>query len=168
MEATTQIPHITLREVEPSDADPCAQIVFDAFGAIHDHHRFQRDLRSLSLYTSLGFDVTASCVVMQGEPRGGPDPEVEVRPVKEDDVEACESLCVKVHGFPRTGALRDSIEPFKPYAALRDGRLVAYASTLSFWPMAYGVAEDDEAMKALMLGAAADLGEPIGMLMPLQ
>jgi GNAT superfamily N-acetyltransferase len=254
METGTRTGQVTLRDVDPSDADACAQIVFDAFGTIHDHHRFPRDfptleaaagimgmwiphpqiwgvvaevdghvvgsnfiderdpilglgpitiapdaqnsgvgrrlmeaalergsgapgirllqdgfhMRSLSLYTSLGFDVTASCVVMQGEPRGERDPDVEVRPVRKDDLEACESLCVKVHGFPRTGALRDSIEPFKSYAAVRDGRLVAYASTLSFWPMAYGVAEDDDAMEALVLGAAADLGGPVGMLVPLE
>ena len=29
-------------------------------------------MRSLSLYTSLGFDVTDPCVVMSGKPRSGP------------------------------------------------------------------------------------------------
>ena len=257
MESTTPIAaadQVTLREVQPEDAEACAQIVFDAFGAIHDHHRFPRDfpaleaaagmmsmwiphpavwgvvaevdgrvvgsnflderdpirgvgpitidpdaqnrgvgrklmeavlergreapgirllqdafhMRSLSLYASLGFDVTASCVLMQGKPRDEPVAGVEVRPVTEDDLEACEALCTKVHGFPRTGALRDSIGPFTPYAALRDGRLAAYASTLNFWPMAYGVADDEHAMSALLLGAAAALDEPIAMLVPLQ
>ena len=257
MEATTSTAgagQVTLREVEPRDADACAQIVFDAFGAIHDHHRFRRDfpaleaaagmmdmwvphpavwgvvaeldgrvigsnflderdpirgvgpitidpevqnvgvgrrlmeavlergkdapgirlvqdgfhMRSLALYTSLGFDVTASCVLMEGKPPGEPVAGVEVRPVTEDDLEECEALCTKVHGFPRTGALRDSIGPFAPYAALRDGRIVAYASTLTFWPMAYGVAENEEAMKALLLGAAAALDQPIAFLVPLQ
>ena len=40
MPATEQI---TLREPTPDDAPACAQIVFDAFGGIHDHHRFERD-----------------------------------------------------------------------------------------------------------------------------
>jgi GNAT superfamily N-acetyltransferase len=245
---------VTLREVEPGDADACAQILFDAFGAIHDHHRFRRDfpameaaagmmgmwiphpqiwgvvaemdgrvvgsnflderdpirgvgpitidpeaqnagvgrmlmsavlergkdargirlvqdgfhMRSLSLYTSLGFDVTASCVLMEGRPRDEPATGYEARPVTEDDVEECEALCTRVHGFARTGALRDSIGPFAPHAALRDGRIVAYASTLTFWPLAYGVAEDEEAMRALLLGAAAALDQPIGMLLPIQ
>jgi GNAT superfamily N-acetyltransferase len=245
---------VTLREVQPDDADACAQIVFDAFGDIHDHHRFRRDfpaleaaagligmwiphpevwgvvaevdgrvvgsnflderdpirgvgpitvdpsgqntgvgrrlmsavlergkdargvrlvqdgfhMRSLSLYTSLGFDVTASCVLMEGSPRDEPAAGVEVRPLGEDDLEECEALCVKVHGFERTGALRDSIGPFVPYAAVRDGRIVAYASTLTFWPMAYGVAESEEDMRALLLGAAAALGQPITLLVPLQ
>jgi GNAT superfamily N-acetyltransferase len=245
---------VMLREVEPRDAEACAQIVFDAFGAIHDHHRFPRDfpaleaaaglmgmwiphpevwgvvaeidgrvvgsnflderdpirgigpitiapagqnsgvgrrlmqavldrgkdargirlvqdafhMRSLSLYTSLGFDVTASCVLMEGAPRGEPVAGVEVRPVTEDDLEKCETLCTRVHGFARTGALRDSIGPFTPYAAVRDGRIVAFASTLTFWPMAYGVAETEEDMEALLLGGAAALGQPIVMLVPLR
>src|SRR5213592_1669566 len=182
---------VTLREVEPGDAEACARICFEAFGAIHDHHRFPRDfpsleaavglmsmwiphpavwgvvaeldgrvvgsnflderdpirgvgpitvdpegqntgvgrrlmeavlergkdargirlvqdgfhMRSLSLYTSLGFDVTASCVVMRGTPRGEPVGGVEVRPLSEDDLDECETLCKKVHGFERTGAL---------------------------------------------------------------
>jgi len=225
---------VILREVEPRDADACARIVFEAFGAIHDYHRFRRDfpaveaaaglmgmwiphpqvwgvvaeldgrvvgsnflderdpirgvgpitidskaqnagigrelmgavlergsdapgirlvqdgfhMRSLSLYTSLGFDVTASCVLMEGVPRDEPPAGIEVRPVTEEDLDECEALCVKVHGIPRTGALRDSIGPFTSYAAVRDGRILAYASTLTFWPMAYGVAEDEESMKA--------------------
>jgi hypothetical protein len=91
-----------------------------------------------------------------------------VRPVAEDDLEECEALCVKVHGFERTGALRDSIGPFVPYAAVRDGRIVAYASTLTFWPMGYGVAESEEDMRALLVGAAAVSSQPITLLVPLQ
>ena len=250
--STRDAAQVTLREVEPGDTETCARIVFDAFGAIHDHHRFPRDfpvpeaaagmmgmwiphpdvwgvvaevegrivgsnflderdsirgvgpitvdpegqnagvgrrlmeavlergkdasgirlvqdgfhMRSLSLYTSLGFDVTASCVLMSGEPRGSAVEGVEVRPLTEDDLEECDALCKAVHGFARAGALRDSLAAFAPFAAVRDGRIVAYATTLTFWPMAYGVAEDEEAMKALLLGAAAD--EPHALLVPLQ
>jgi GNAT superfamily N-acetyltransferase len=245
---------LTLREAEPADLEACAQILFDAFGDIQDHHRFQRDfpaleaatgmlaawiphpavwgvvaevdgrivgsnflderdpirgvgpitiapqgqnagvgrklmeavlergkdargirlvqdgfhMRSLSLYTSLGFEVTASCVLMNGTPRDEPVAGVEMRELTEDDLEQCESLCKKVHGFERTGMLRDSLQAFAPFAALRDGRIVAYATTLTFWPMAYGVAEREEDMQALLLGAAAALGEPLALLVPLQ
>ena len=38
---------VTIREVEPGDADACARICFDAFGGIHDHHRFPRDFPAL-------------------------------------------------------------------------------------------------------------------------
>src|SRR5687768_3640972 len=44
---------VTLRPAEDADADACAQIVFDAFGAIHDHHRFQRDFPALEAAAGL-------------------------------------------------------------------------------------------------------------------
>jgi predicted N-acetyltransferase YhbS len=246
---------LTLRAVAPADADAVAQIVFDAFGAIHDHHRFPRDfpvleaasgmmaawiphpqvwgvvaeidgrivgsnflderdplpgigpitvdpegqnsgvgrklmeaviergkeapamglvqdgfhMRSLSLYTSLGFDVTASCVVMSGTPRDGAVDGVEVQQVTEGDLEECEALCKMVLGFTRTGALRDAVAgPFAPFAARRNGRLVAYAAGVNFWPMAYGVAETEDDMKGLLLGAGEAGEEPLALLVPLR
>ena len=83
-------------------------------------------MRSLSLYSSLGFEVTASCVVMSGVPEDHAKG-VEVRPLTEGDVDECEALCEKVHGFARTGALRDALQAFAPFVAVRDGRIVAYA-----------------------------------------
>jgi len=244
---------VTLREVQPADADACAQICFEAFGAIHDEHNFPRDfpvleaaagmmaawiphpkvwgvvaevdgrivgsnflderdpirgvgpitiapagqnkgvgrklmeavlergadargirllqdgfhMRSLALYASLGFDVTASCVLMSGTLEGSPGGDVEVRPLTEDDLEECGSLCAGVHGFERTGALADALQGFRPMLAAREGRIVAYASTTSFWQMAHGVAETEEDMQALLLGAAATSGEPLSLLVPL-
>ena len=126
-------------------------------------------MRSLSLYTSLGFDVKEPAVVMNGRPRSGPVKGVEVRPVEEDDLDECEALCRKVHGFERTGALRDAMRgPFSPFAALRDGKVTAYATMLTFWPAAHGVAETEDDMKALLLGAAAQIDEPITFLAPLR
>ena len=256
MAATSSAPpaEVTLRDARPEDLEACAQICFDAFGTIHDHHRFPRDfpaleaatgmlqawiphpeiwgvvaemdgrivgsnflderdpirgvgpitiapdaqnagvgrrlmaavlergenapgirllqdgfhLRSLSLYSSLGFDVTDPCVVMTGEARGEPDPGVTVRSVTEDDLDECEALCTAVHGFPRTGALRDGIRAMAPFAAVRDGCIVAYASSVTFWPMAYGVARSQEDMAALLLGAAAQVDEPLALLVPLR
>jgi GNAT superfamily N-acetyltransferase len=246
---------VTLREPQSADTDELARIVFEAFGDIHDHHRFPRDfpaieaaqmmmgawiphpqvwgvvaeadgrivgsnflderdpirgvgpitidpaaqnagvgrrlmeaviergsaaagirllqdafhMRSLSLYTRLGFDVKAACAVMLGEPRSEPAAGVEVRPLTEDDLDECEALCTKVHGFPRTGALRDAWQsPAQPFGALRDGRIVAYASGLNFWPMSYGVAETDEDMQALLLGAAPQIDGPLALLVPLE
>src|SRR5919106_5538355 len=46
---------VTLRRVEPGDAEACAQILFDAFGGFHDHHRFPRD-----------FPVLEAAVAMMG------------------------------------------------------------------------------------------------------
>lgn len=125
-------------------------------------------MRSLSLYRSLGFDVTASCVVMSGKPRGGAPAEADVRPLTADDLDACGALCERVHGFARTGALRDGLAAFTPYGAWRDDRIVAYTATPSFWPMAHGVAESEGDMQALLLGASAATDQPLALLVPLR
>ena len=251
---TTAAPQISLREATSDDAAACAQIVFDAFGDIHDHHRFERDfpvleaaqgmmsawvphpsvwgviaevdgrivgsnflderdpirgvgpitvdphgqnsgvgralmeaviergaggpgirllqdgfhMRSLSLYTKLGFDVKAPTIVMKGTPRSKPAEGLEVRPMEEGDLDECEALCVKVHGFPRTNALRDAMQGFAPFVGVRGGRVTAYASSLTFWPMNHAVAESEEEMSALLLGAAEAMDDPLAFLVPIE
>jgi predicted N-acetyltransferase YhbS len=245
---------VTLRGVEPGDAEACAQILFDAFGGFHDHHRFPRDfpvleaavgmmgmsiphpsiwgvvaeidgrivgsnflderdpirgvgpitvdpgsqelgvgrklmeavmergsgapgirllqdafnMRSLSLYASLGFEVKEPTAVIGGKPRSGPVPGVDVRPLEEGDLDECEALCKKVHGFERTNELRDSIEAFAPFVAVRDGRITAYASSVTFWPLNHGIAESEADMTALLQGAAPAVEEPLAFLVPLR
>ena len=245
---------MTLREATPADAEACAQIVFDAFGAIHDHHRFERDfpvleaaaqmmgawiphpsvwgvvaekdgrivgsnflderspirgvgpitvdpegqnagvgrrlmeaviergegaagirllqdafhMRSLCLYESLGFDVKEPVAVTAGKPRSGPVDGIDVRPLVEEDIEECGALCERVHGFPRTNELPDALHAMTPFVAVRDGRITAYSTSVSFWPMNHGVAETEDDMRALLLGAAAATGEPLAFLVPLR
>lgn len=252
--ATATAERIRLREAEPADAPQCAEIVFGAFGAIHDYHRFQRDfpaleaasglldvfishpmiwgvvaeidgeivgsnflderspirgvgpitvapdgqnsgvgrrlmeaviergkgapgirllqdafhMRSLALYESLGFDVKEPVAVVTGTPRDEPAGPVEVRPLRDDDLDACEELCRAVHGYERTNELRDAQRAFAPFVALREGRIVAYATALGFWPMNHGVAETENDMTALLLGAAASVDEPLAFLVPLR
>jgi GNAT superfamily N-acetyltransferase len=125
-------------------------------------------MRSLSLYTKLGFRVTASCVLMDGRPDAGSDSAIEVRPMTEGDLEECGRLSERVHGFERNGALADALRAFKPFVGVRDGRIVAYASTVSYWPLAHGVAETDEDMIGLISGAAEQIEEPLALLVPLQ
>jgi hypothetical protein len=104
-------------------------------------------------------------VVVSGRPRSTAA-DGEVRPVAEDDLEECAALCRKVHGFERTNDLRDAMQAFAPFVAVRDGRITAYASNVTFWPMAYGVAENVDDMKTLLSGAAAATDEPIAFLAP--
>jgi predicted N-acetyltransferase YhbS len=254
MTTSAPAPQVTLREPTADDAAALAQIVFDAFGDIHDHHRFTRDfpvleaatglidnwlahplvwgvvaevdgrvvgsnflderdpiagvgpitvdphgqnsgvgralmeaalergkdapgvrllqdafhMRSLCLYESLGFDVEEPVAVTTGKPRSEPVDGVEVRPLTEDDVEECGALCERVHGFPRANELRDATHAFAPFVAVRDGRITAYASSVTFWPMNHGVAATDDDMRALLLGAAAAVDDPIAFLVPLR
>ena len=245
---------VTLREAEPADAARCAEIVFEAFGALHDHHRFQRDfpqleaaaglvdmfiahpqvwgvlaevdgqivgsnflderspirgvgpitvapegqdsgvgrrlmeavlergkgapgirllqdafhMRSLALYGVLGFDVKEPAAVVTGSPRAGDASDHEVRPLEDEDLDACGELCRTVHGYERTNELRDAKQAFAPFVALRESRVVAYASALSFWPMNHGVAETAADMEALLVGAAAAIDDPLAFLVPLR
>jgi GNAT superfamily N-acetyltransferase len=245
---------IELRPIEPADGEECARIVYDAFGGLHDHHRFARDfptlesareligmfiehpsiwgivaerdgrivgsnfidergsikgvgpvsvdpgaqgqgvgrrlmegvlkrgegargvrlfqdsfnMRSLSLYASLGFDVREPAVVMSGRPRSSPAAGIDVRPLEESDVETCDSLCRRVHGFERTNELRDALRAsaFSPLVAVRDGRLTAWATTLTFLPAACAVAETENDMRALIAGALARDEAPASFLLP--
>lgn len=124
--------------------------------------------QSLALYASLGFEVAEPVVVMSGGPRAMRPDDVEVRPLVHGDLEAAEQLCRSVHGFERTNELRDALETprLQPLAAIRDGRLVAYATTLSFFPAAYAVAERQEDMAALIAGALATSDAPASFLLP--
>jgi GNAT superfamily N-acetyltransferase len=126
------------------------------------------NMLSLGLYASLGFEEREPVVVMSGKPTSGPAEGIEVRPLRETDLDECEALCKKVHGFERTNELRGAMHAFAPFVALRDGRVSAYATTLTFWPMAHGVADTDEDMQALLRGVAAAVDDPLAMLVPLR
>jgi predicted N-acetyltransferase YhbS len=251
--STSATGEVTLRPIESDDAAECARIIFEAFGAIHDHHQFQRDfptleaasgllgmfiqhpmiwgvvaeidgrivgsnflderspirglgpitvapdgqnagvgrklmqaalergeqapgirllqdafhMRSLSLYESLGFDMKEPVGLASGKPRGNPDSGVEVRPLEERDLDECDGLCQKVHGYERTNELRDAINAFSPFVAVREGRITAYASSVTFWPMNHGISETEEDMKALLRGAGEAVNDPVGLLVPL-
>jgi len=126
--------------------------------------------RSLALYASLGFQATDPVVVMSGRPTGGAVPGYEVRPLTQDDLEPSAALSRAVHGYERTNELRDAIETpgLEPFVALRDGRVVAYAATLTFFPAAHAVAETEEAMSALIAGALTAGDAPASFLLPIR
>lgn len=143
--------------LERGEGAPGIRLLQDAF-----------NMRSLSLYESLGFDVKEPVAVVTGTPRSGPVEGMEVRPLEEADLDECASLSTQVHGFQRTNELRDAIQAFDPFVAERAGRLVAYASAVTFWPMNHGVSESEDDMKALLRGAAAAVENPLALLVPLR
>jgi ribosomal protein S18 acetylase RimI-like enzyme len=245
---------IVVRPIDPADGDECARIVYEAFGGLHDHHRFPRDfptleaatqltcsfiahpriwgvvaeaggrivgsnfldergpitgvgpitvdpevqrrgvgrslmqaviaqgadargmrlfqdsfnMQSLALYASLGFEVREPAVVIGGTAKSGPPDGTEVRPLRESDVDECERLCIGVHGFERTSELRDAMQgpPLSPVVAVRDGRITAYATSVTFFPAAHGVAETEDDMCALIAGALAATDVPASFLLP--
>jgi GNAT superfamily N-acetyltransferase len=126
------------------------------------------NMRSLALYESLGFDVREPVAVIGGATRSGLVDGVDVRPLEERDLGACAGLCQEVHGFERTNELRDARKALAPFVAERDGRIVAYASSVTFWPLNHGVAEREDDMRALLQGAAVAVEEPLAFLVPLR
>ena len=123
---------------------------------------------TLGLYAAFGFEVKEFLAVVSGEIAGEIIAGIEVRGMEDADLEACAALCRSVHGFDRTRELRLRSPLFPSYVAVRDGRIVAYASAPHFWPLNSGVAQAPEDMKALLLGVAAESEEPLAFLLPLR
>jgi GNAT superfamily N-acetyltransferase len=128
------------------------------------------NVRSLGLYASLGFAATEPVVVMGGRPQTGIGQGFEVRPMTERDIEQAEALHLEVHGFERTAELRGALEApvLEPYVATSDGELVAYATTLTFFPAAHAVARSASAMAALIAGTIAAGEAPASFLLPVR
>lgn len=124
--------------------------------------------RSMALYTDLGFRTREPIVLMGGRPRPGLDRGVDMRPLQEADLDECDALHRRVHGFERTRELRDALaSPFlQPRVARRDGRIVAFVTGVSFFPGAFGVAETHEDLFGLIVATLAASGMPASFLLP--
>jgi len=139
-----------------SDKSAGVRLVQDAFNST-----------SLSLYTSLAFDVREPLALMEGRLTGDVPPDVTVRTLQEEDYESCAELCRRIHGFDRVNELKNTPPFLTSFVALRDGRITAYASAPQFWALNHAVAETMSDMCALLTGASKLLqGEPISFLLP--
>ena len=116
------------------------------------------NMRSLALYASLGFSVREPVVVMAGRPADGPPAGTLVRPLREGDLAACDALCVQAHGISRRGELAEALRQLAPLVAEREGRVTAYMTAPGFWIANHGVAESEDDMRAMVLGAAPAAG----------
>jgi predicted N-acetyltransferase YhbS len=121
---------------------------------------------SIALYASIGFDVREPLMLMRGTPRSKPDLGFTVRPMKGEDVSACATLCMTVHGIERTSELRDALRLFTPFVVEHDDRITGYLSAATYWQMNHGVSETEHDMRALIAGAAAMCSEPVSFLLP--
>jgi predicted N-acetyltransferase YhbS len=118
--------------------------------------------RSLSLYAKLGFVVRDVVACMQGTAIGADIPGYRVRPAIEADLEACNRVCLRVHGHDRSGELRDAIGQRSAVVVEHGGLITGYASATAFFGHAVG--ETTEELKAL-IGAAEAFGGS-GILVP--
>jgi GNAT superfamily N-acetyltransferase len=118
--------------------------------------------RSLSLYTTLGFVTREPLSVMQGEPLDAHLPGYTVRPATPQDIDACNAVCHRVHGFERSGEIGDAIAQGTARVVEHLGRITGYATEIGYF--AHAVAETNEGLKAL-IGAAPTFTGP-GFLLP--
>ena len=118
--------------------------------------------RSLSLYTTLGFDVREPLACMQGRTATREIPGCTVRSATPADLTACNTLSVAVHGFDRSADLAKSIERGTALVTERDGRITAYATLVGF----FGHATAETTLDLCALIASADTFAGPGILVP--
>lgn len=119
--------------------------------------------RSLSLYSKLGMDVKESFAAMHGHPIRERIPGYDVRPATGDDEDACNALCLRVHGHTRSGEVHEAIESGDARVVERLGRITGYTTKINYF--FHSVAETNDDLKAL-ISEAPDFGTP-GYLVPL-
>lgn len=116
-------------------------------------------LRSLALYSKLGFDVREPLVLVQGKPTGLGSTAFgnrRVRSFREDDIAECIKLCVSIHGLSREFELLRAVQQGVATVVEREGRIAGYAAGIGF--IGHAVAETTEDLKALIGLAPAFLG----------
>jgi predicted N-acetyltransferase YhbS len=120
--------------------------------------------RSLALYASLGFLPRESIACMQGPPIGNVPAGYHVRRAVESDLEACNRVCMFVHGHDRAGETLDAIKLGTATVVEHNDRVTGYATDLGF--LAHAVGETNRDLMAL-IGAATAFAGP-GILVPLR
>ena len=118
--------------------------------------------RSLALYAKLGFDTREPLSNLQGEAIEQEIPGYAVRSATEEDLDACNELCFKVHGHDRGPELLEAVRQGSATVVEHGGRISGYTTMVGFF--GHTVGESSEELKAL-IGAAPSFPGP-GFLLP--
>jgi predicted N-acetyltransferase YhbS len=118
--------------------------------------------RSLSLYANLGFDVREPLSCVQGRTRERQIPGCKVRPAELHDLDACNELSRRIHGYDRGKDLAHCIQENTAVVVERAGRITGYASVLAFF--GHATAETNPDLEALIASAESFGGS--GLLVP--
>ena len=119
-------------------------------------------LRSLALYTMLGFETREHLSCLQGAQIGKALPGFPVRQATAEDLAACDALAIRVHGHTRSNELTAGIARGTATVVERNGRITAYTSHLGYF--GHACAETTEDLAALIASASALAGP--GILVP--
>jgi predicted N-acetyltransferase YhbS len=118
--------------------------------------------RSLSLYTSLGFDIREPLSCMQGRTLERSIPGCVVRPATPADAHDCNALSRRLHGFDRGNDLAQATEQGTARVVERGDRISGYTTDLAFF--GHSIAETNADLQAL-IASAESFGGP-GILVP--
>jgi GNAT superfamily N-acetyltransferase len=118
--------------------------------------------RSLSMYAKLGFDAREPLSVLQGPALKLELPGYAVRPATVRDLDACNRLCLSVHGHDRGCEVADAIAQGTARVVERGGHVTGYATNIGYF--AHAVGQTNEELKALIGAAPAFVGP--GFLLP--
>jgi len=118
--------------------------------------------RSLSLYTSLGFDIREPLSCVQGRTIERSIAGCQARTATPEDLDACNALSHRVHGFDRGVDLMQAIEHGTARVVERAGRITGYTSHLGFF--GHSTAETNLDLQSL-IASAESLAGP-GILVP--
>ncbi len=172
--------HSSIKGVELVSVDPGAQgqgVGRKLMEAALERSRGSRGVRliqhifnttSLSLYSSLGFEVKEPLLLMHGLPSNQPPADVEVRPMRDNELDECGALFEKINGFSRVIELRQLSQFFSPFVAVRASHIVAYAASPAMPPNNHVVSETENDMQALLLGIAFAMADPLVVMLPIR
>ncbi len=118
--------------------------------------------RSLSLYAGLGFDIREPLACMQGRTAQRSFDGCAVRPANRADLDACNTLSRRVHGFDRNAELAQAIEHGTAKVVERGGSITGYTTNLAF--SGHATAETNLDLQSLIASAEV-FGGP-GILVP--
>jgi GNAT superfamily N-acetyltransferase len=118
--------------------------------------------RSFALYTSLGFDAREPISCLQGRTRERDIAGCAVRAAEIADLDACNALSHRVHGFDRGADLAQAIEQKTATVVERGGRITGYATALAFF--GHATAESNPDLQALIASVESFAGP--GILVP--
>jgi predicted N-acetyltransferase YhbS len=98
---------------------------------------------SLSLYSSLGFEIREPISNIQGKPIQKVIPGRSIRNATESDLKSCNAICKEIHGHDRNGELRESIKQGIAKVVLCEDRITGYTTGLAFFNHSVGYTNDD-------------------------
>jgi predicted N-acetyltransferase YhbS len=100
-------------------------------------------LRSLSLYTKLGFELREPLVLVESRLGKQVEPPATVRIATQNDARACNALCEEVHGFVRSFEVDQAIQQQSARVLERDGQIRAYTTAIGLRGHSIAQSTDD-------------------------